>query len=103
NRFPHFKENVDGLDVHFIEVKGSGKNPKTVLMTHGWPGSIYEFMNVIEPLAHPEKFGGNAEDGISLIIPSLPGYGFSGKPEKPIGPRRTAEIWDKLMQEKLGI
>jgi pimeloyl-ACP methyl ester carboxylesterase len=98
NRFPQFKTNVDGLDVHYIHVKGSGKAPKTVLMTHGWPGSVFEFMDVIEPLTQPEKFGGNAEDGVTLIVPSLPGYGFSGKPAKPIGPRHTARLWSKLMQ-----
>lgn len=102
NRFPHFIESVDGLDIHYMHIKGVGPAPKTVLMTHGWPGSIYEFMDVIEPLTNPEKFGGKAEDAITLIVPSLPGYGFSGKPAKPIGPRRTAALWNKLMQ-KLGI
>jgi len=102
NRFPHFKTVIDGLEIHYMRIDGSGPSPKTVLMTHGWPGSVYEFMNVIEPLTSPEKFGGKAEDSITLIIPSLPGYGFSGKPKAPIGPRRVAELWSKLMQT-LGI
>ena len=102
NRFPQFIATVDGLDIHFLHVKGSGSNPKTVLMTHGWPGSFFEFMEVIEPLAHPEKFGGSAEDGVNLVVPSLPGYGFSGKPKRPIGPKGTAALWDKLMRETLG-
>lgn len=102
NAFPHFKARVDDLDVHFIHVKGSGANPETVVMTHGWPGSVFEFLEVIEPLAHPEKFGGDAEDGFNLVVPSLPGYGWSGKPKRPIGPKRTAELWDKLMREVLG-
>lgn len=102
NRFPQFKASVDGQEIHFIHVKGSGKNPQPLLMTHGWPGSVYEFYDVIEPLAHPEKFGGNAEDGVDLVIPSLPGYGFSGKPKTPIGPKGTAVLWDKLMRDVLG-
>ena len=102
NRIPHFKADIDGQEIHFIHVKGSGDNPQTLLLTHGWPGSVFEFMDVIEPLAHPEKAGGNAADGFNLVIPSLPGYGFSGKPKRPIGPKRTAELWDKLMRETLG-
>ena len=102
NAVPQFLAEVDGLTVHFIHVKGSGANPETLLLTHGWPGSVFEFYDAIETLAHPEKFGGKAEDGINLVIPSLPGYGFSGKPKKPMGPRATAALWDKLMREVLG-
>lgn len=102
NRFPQFKTMVGGQEIHFIHVKGSGSAPQTLLLTHGWPGSVFEFFEVIEPLAHPEKFGGNAEDGINLVVPSLPGYGFSGKPKTPIGPKGTAALWDKLMREVLG-
>ncbi len=102
NRFPQFKATVDGHEIHFIHVKGSGTNPETLLLTHGWPGSVFEFFDVIEPLAHPEKFGGKAEDGINLVVPSLPGYGFSGKPKKPIGPKGTAALWDELMRDVLG-
>ncbi|MBV1887159.1 MAG: alpha/beta hydrolase, partial [Parvibaculaceae bacterium] len=82
--------------------KGSGKNPQPLLLTHGWPGSFLEFTGIIEELAHPEKFGGNAEDGLDLIIPSLPGYVFSGKPKAPVGPKYTAQLWDKLMRTVLG-
>jgi pimeloyl-ACP methyl ester carboxylesterase len=104
NRFPQFKATVDGQEIHFLEVKGSASRsrPETVVLTHGWPGSVFEFFEVIEPLAHPEKFGGDPEDGVNLVIPSLPGYAFSGKPRKPIGPRRTAALWDKLLREVLG-
>jgi len=101
NSFSNFKTNVDGIDIHFIEEKGSGANPKPLLLMHGWPGSIVEFLEVIKPLAHPEKFGGDAEDGFTVIVPSLPGFGFSGAPKKPIGPRKIAEILDKLMTENL--
>lgn len=102
NAFPQFKTEIDGQEIHFLHVKGSGANPQPVLLTHGWPGSVLEFYDVIEPLAHPEKFGGNAEDGLTLIVPSLPGYGFSGKPKKPVGPKFTAALWDRLMREVLG-
>jgi len=68
---------------------------------HGWPGSIVEFLHIIEKLAHPEKFGGNIEDAFDVIAPSLPGFGFSGRPSKPIGPRKMAAILNKLMIENL--
>lgn len=102
NSQPQFITTIDGQDIHFIHVKGSGSAPEPVLLTHGWPGSVLEFYDVIEPLAHPEKFGGNAEDGVTLVIPSLPGYAFSGKPKTPIGPKGTAALWDKLMRDVLG-
>ncbi len=102
NSQPQFTTTIDGQAIHFIHVKGSGSAPEPVLMTHGWPGSVLEFYDVIEPLAHPEKFGGNAEDGVTLVIPSLPGYAFSGKPKTPIGPKGTAALWDKLMRDVLG-
>lgn len=102
NSQPQFIATIDGLDIHFLHVKGSGSNPKPVLMTHGWPGSVFEFYDVIDRLAHPENHGGNAEDGLTLVMPTLPGYGFSGKPKKPVGQRATAALWDKLMREVLG-
>lgn len=102
NAFPQFTAEVDGETIHFYHVKGSGSAPEPVIMTHGWPGSVYEFLGVIDELAHPEKHGGNAEDGLTLVIPSLPGYGFSGKPKTPIGPRRTAELFNRLMTDVLG-
>jgi len=88
NKFSNFISNVDDLDIHFIHEKGSGVNPTPLLLMHGWPGSIIEFLHIIEKLAHPEKFGGNVEDAFDVIVPSLPGFGFSGKPSKPIGPRK---------------
>ena len=103
NTFPQFKATVDGQEIAFIHVKGSGDNPPTVVLTHGWPGSAFEFFEVIELLAHPAKFGGAVDDGINLVIPSLPGYAFSGKPRRPVGPRRIAALWDKLMREVLGV
>jgi len=101
NKFSNFKTNVDDIDIHFICEKGSGLNPTPLLLMHGWPGSIVEFLHIIEKLAHPEKFGGKKEDAFDVIVPSLPGFGFSGKPSKPIGPRKMAAILNKLMTENL--
>ena len=101
NSFSNFKTNVDGMDIHFIEEKGSGENPKPLLLMHGWPGSIVEFLEIIKPLAHPEEFGGNIEDAFTVIAPSLPGFGFSGAPKRPIGPRKIAEILNMMMIENL--
>ena len=70
-------------------------NPKPLLLMHGWPGSIVEFLEIIKPLAHPEEFGGRTEDAFTVIAPSLPGFGFSDPPKKPIGPRKIAEILNK--------
>jgi len=102
NKFQNFKSNIDGIDIHFIKEKGSGSNPKPLLLSHGWPGSIIEFLHIIDQLAHPEKFGGKEEDAFNVIVPSLPGFGFSGRPSKPIGPRKMASIFNSLMTEVLG-
>jgi pimeloyl-ACP methyl ester carboxylesterase len=101
NRFSNFKSKVDDIEIHFIYEKGSGTNPMPLLLMHGWPGSVIEFLHIIEKLAHPEKFGGSVEDAFDVIVPSLPGFGFSGKPSKPIGPRKMANIFNILMTEKL--
>jgi microsomal epoxide hydrolase len=93
---------VDGIDIHFIHEKGSGPAPTPLLISHGWPGSVAEFRNVIEPLAHPERFGGNVEDAFDVIAPSLPGFGFSGRPARPMGPRGMANVFAKLMTEGIG-
>ncbi len=102
NRFSHFTAPVDGIDLHFIHERGSGPSPLPLIISHGWPGSVVEFLDIIEPLAHPERFGGSVEDAFDVIAPSLPGFGFSGRPSRPIGPRRVAELFDKLMTEVLG-
>ncbi|MGB1547084.1 MAG: alpha/beta fold hydrolase, partial [Alphaproteobacteria bacterium] len=80
----------------------SGPKPMPLILSHGWPGSVFEFAEIIEPLAHPERFGGKVEDAFDVVVPSLPGYGFSSFPEKPTGPRATAALWNELMTEKLG-
>ena len=101
NKFSNFTTNVNGIDIHFIKEKGSGSNPIPLLLMHGWPGSIIEFLHIIEKLAHPEKFGGKKDDSFDVIVPSLPGFGFSGKPPRPMGPRKMAEIFNKLMVKNL--
>ena len=80
NRFPQYKTDIDDLSIHFVHVKSSHENATPILITHGWPGSVVEFHQIIEPLAEPTGHGGNAEDAFHMICPSLPGYGFSGKP-----------------------
>lgn len=102
NRFPQFVARVDDHDVHFYHVKGSGTNPFPVILTHGWPGSVVEFLDVIDRLANPGNHGGDPEQGLTVVVPSLPGYGFSSRPARPIGPMRTAALWRKLMAEVLG-
>ena len=101
NRFTHFIAPVDGIDLHFMHEKGSGPAPMPLIISHGWPGSIVEFLKIIEPLAHPERFGGSSEDAFDVIAPSLPGFGFSGRPPRPIGPRKIAQLFDTLMTDVL--
>lgn len=102
NRYPQFIAEVDGLEIHFLHIRGESAGRRPLLLTHGWPGSHYEFFAVIEELAFPSRFGGKAEDAFDLVIPTLPGYGYSGKPAAPIGPRGTAKLWNTLMTEVLG-
>lgn len=102
NRFAHYRAAVDGIDMHFIHEPGSGPAPMPLIISHGWPGSVVEFTEIIEPLAHPERFGGSVDDAFEVIAPSLPGFGFSGKPPRPYGPRKMAELLHKLMSGVLG-
>jgi len=101
NKFSNFTTTVNNIKIHFIQEKGSGSNPTPLLLMHGWPGSIFEFIQIIKKLAHPEQFGGKEEDAFDVIVPSLPGFGFSGKPLRPIGPRKIAEILNNLMINNL--
>lgn len=102
NRFPQFLCEAEGLDIFFLKEDGSGDKPLPLILTHGWPGSVFEFLHVIEKLAHPERFGGKVEDAFTVIVPALPGYGWSGKPQRPIGPRTTARMFDAIMTKDLG-
>lgn len=98
NRFSQFKTELGGLDIHFIHVRSHNERALPLLMTHGWPGSIAEFQKVIEPLANPRAYGGRDDDAFHVVCPSLPGYGFSGKPAaRGCGVERIAELWDELM------
>jgi microsomal epoxide hydrolase len=98
NRFPQYVATVGALDIHFVHEKGSQPAPRALILSHGWPGSYFEFLHIVERLAHPERFGGKAEDGFDVVVPSLPGYGFSGKPGRPISPRTIATHFDALMR-----
>ncbi len=99
NAYPQFVTNIDGLDIHFIHVRSKNPNALPVIITHGWPGSVIEQLKIIGPLTDPVAYGGKVEDSFDVIIPSLPGYGFSGKPTE-IGwePIRTAKAWITLMK-----
>ncbi len=106
NRLPHFVAPVGGIDLHFIHEKGTREAgapaPLPLIISHGWPGSVVEFLDVVEPLAHPERFGGDAADAFDVVAPSLPGFGFSGRPPRPYGPRRIAGLFAALMTDVLG-
>jgi pimeloyl-ACP methyl ester carboxylesterase len=96
--FPHFVTNIDGLDIHFIHVKSKQPNALPMIITHGWPGSVIEQLKVIGPLTNPTAHGGTAADAFDVVIPSLPGYGFSGKPTSPgWDVPRIARAWATLM------
>jgi pimeloyl-ACP methyl ester carboxylesterase len=99
NAMPQFITEIDGLDIHFIHVRSKHENALPMIVTHGWPGSIIEQLKIIEPLTNPAAHGGSASDAFDLVIPSLPGYGFSGKPTGPgWTPDRIARAWTTLMQ-----
>ena len=99
NSLPQFMTNIDGVDIHFIHVKSRHPNALPVIITHGWPGSVVEQLKIIAPLTDPTAYGGRAEDAFDVVVPSLPGYGFSSRPTEPgWGPERTARAWDVLMK-----
>ena len=96
---PHFITEIDGLDIHFIHVRSKHEHALPMIVTHGWPGSVIEQLKIIGPLTNPEAHGGHASDAFHLVIPSLPGYGFSGKPSwAGWGPERIARTWTVLMK-----
>jgi len=98
NALPQFTTNVDGLDIHFIHVRSRHKNALPVIITHGWPGSVLELIKVIWPLTDPTAHGGSAEDAFDVVIPSVPGYGFSGKPTGTgWDTDHIARVWAELM------
>ncbi|WP_293310092.1 epoxide hydrolase family protein [Pedobacter sp. UBA5917] len=100
NAIPQFKAEIDGINIHFIHIKGKGKNPKPLLLTHGWPDSFYRFYKVIPLLTDPQSADGNSEQSFDLIIPSLPGFGFSDR--VALNTDQVAALWAKLMTAVLG-
>jgi pimeloyl-ACP methyl ester carboxylesterase len=99
NDLPHFITEIDGLDIHFIHVRSRHEDALPLIVTHGWPGSVIEQLKIIDQLANPTAHGGSASDAFHLVIPSLPGYGFSGKPATTgWGPDRIARAWAELMR-----
>jgi pimeloyl-ACP methyl ester carboxylesterase len=99
NALPQFMTEIDGLDIHFIHVKSPHENALPVIITHGWPGSIVEMLNVVGPLSDPTKHGGDAEDAFDVVVPSMPGYGFSEKPSATgWDPVHIANAWIALMR-----
>jgi pimeloyl-ACP methyl ester carboxylesterase len=99
NAFPNFITSIDGLDIHFIHVRSKHENAVPIIITHGWPGSIVEQLKIIGPLTDPTAFGGSEADAFDVVIPSMPGYGFSGRPtEAGWGPPRIAQAWLTLMK-----
>src|SRR6516162_6757228 len=102
NSLPQFLTEIDGVDVHFIHVKSPHPNALPLIMTHGWPGSVIELLQTVSPLTDPPAHGGRAEDAFDLVLPSIPGYGFSGEPtELGWWAGRAAAAWPVLM-DRLG-
>jgi pimeloyl-ACP methyl ester carboxylesterase len=96
---PNFVTEIEGLDIHFIHVRSPHENALPVIITHGWPGSVIELLNIIDPLTNPTAHGASAADAFDVVIPSMPGYGYSGKPrDLGWGPARIAGAWDALMK-----
>ena len=99
NALPQFMTRIDGLDIHFIHVRSRHPNALPLIMTHGWPGSVFELLKTVGPLTDPTAHGGRAEDAFDLVMPSMPGYGFSEKPtDAGWGPDRIARVWAELMK-----
>ncbi len=103
NSFPQFKAKVDGIGIHFVHVRGKGPKPFPLILTHGWPGSFFEFYKAIPLLTDPGAYGGNPSDSFDVVVPSLPGYGFSDRPrERGIHLGRVGDLFAKLMTDVLG-
>lgn len=103
NNFQQFRAEIDGFGLHFIHERGRGPNPTPLLLTHGWPDSFYRFYKLIPMLTDPERFGGRAEDSFDVVVPSIPGYGFSDQPsQRGFSTQQTADLFARLMTEELG-
>ena len=98
SRYENFMTEVDRIGIHCLHVRSPHSQAQPLVITHGWPGSVLEFLNIIEPLTNPTEYGGTPADAFHLVIPSLPGFGFSGKPTAAgCGVERIAAMWDELM------
>lgn len=98
NGYPQYLMELDGVDIHFLHIRSTEANARPLLMTHGWPGSVLEFIELIGPLTDPAKYGGDAQDAYHLVLPSIPGYGFSAKPTSADWTtEKIANVWDRLM------
>lgn len=103
NSYPQFKCTIDDVDIHFFHIKGKGENPTPIILTHGWPDSFIRYQKIIPILTDPTRFGRNSNDSFDIIIPSVPGFGFSHLPySKGINNADIADLWKKLMTEALG-
>src|SRR5262249_49907106 len=102
NRFAHFTTGVDGATIHFIHEHGKGPKPFPILLTHGYPDSFYRFVKLIPMLTDPASFGGSAEDAFDVVVPDLPGYGFSGFQGKRPTIFQVNDLWARLMTDTLG-
>lgn len=102
NRFAHFKTELDKIDIHFIHERASGPNPFPLILTHGYPDSFYRFAKIIPMLTDPASHGGRAEDAFDVVVPDLPGYGFSGRPPETGTVFRVNDLWAQLMTDVLG-
>jgi len=103
NRFDHFRAEVDGFGIHFVHQHGKGPDPMPLVLTHGWPDSFFRFHKLVPMLTDPARYGGDPADSFDVVVPSLPGYGFSARPtERGFTSERTADLFAKLMSEELG-
>src|SRR5580693_5648574 len=103
NAFPQFRVPLDGIDLHYLHVPGVGENPMPLLLLHGWPGSVFEFLDIIPRLTDPVRFGGDPADAFTVVAPSLPGYGLSFRPGQPrFGIEEIADCLAALMHDRLG-
>jgi microsomal epoxide hydrolase len=102
NQFAQFRTEIDGLGIHFLYERGKGPNPTPLILTHGWPDSFYRMHKILPLLTDPAQYGGSPSDSFDVIVPSLPGFGFSDPPCRSVTMAQTAELWARLMQDVLG-
>ncbi len=102
NQFAQFRTEIDGLGIHFIYEPGKGPNPTPLILTHGWPDSFYRMHKILPLLTDPARYGGSSSESFDVIVPSLPGFGFSDRPHQHVTQAQTAELWARLMRDVLG-